>query len=194
MAPNRKFYYITLLRDPVSRYLSEWRHVQRGATWKTSLHMCDGRTPTPEELPSCYEGSDWSGCTLQQFMDCPYNLANNRQVRKRKKRHQKQQREAVKPAFVAGSSHGYGAANWRKCSREGKAQINPQPILLFLWIYLTANILKNCWFQTWYCYWSLLARSPASDCTFGIINTGPLERTRLVVSKGIYLVNGSMLC
>ncbi|XP_042316309.1 heparan-sulfate 6-O-sulfotransferase 1 isoform X2 [Sceloporus undulatus] len=77
----RKFYYITLLRDPVSRYLSEWRHVQRGATWKTSLHMCDGRTPTPEELPSCYEGTDWSGCTLQEFMECPYNLANNRQVR-----------------------------------------------------------------------------------------------------------------
>ncbi|KAK3546203.1 hypothetical protein QTP70_025228, partial [Hemibagrus guttatus] len=77
----RKFYYITLLRDPVSRYLSEWRHVQRGATWKTSLHMCDGRTPTPEELPPCYEGTDWSGCTLQQFMECPYNLANNRQVR-----------------------------------------------------------------------------------------------------------------
>ncbi|KAK6293168.1 hypothetical protein J4Q44_G00366690 [Coregonus suidteri] len=77
----QKFYYITLLRDPVSRYLSEWRHVQRGATWKTSLHMCDGRTPTPEELPPCYEGTDWSGCTLQQFMDCPYNLANNRQVR-----------------------------------------------------------------------------------------------------------------
>lgn len=75
----RKFYYITLLRDPVSRYLSEWRHVQRGATWKTSLH--DGRTPTPEELPPCYEGTDWSGCTLQEFMDCPYNLANNRQVR-----------------------------------------------------------------------------------------------------------------
>lgn len=83
LSPNRKFYYITLLRDPVSRYLSEWRHVQRGATWKTSLHMCDGRTPTPEELPSCYEGSDWSGCTLQQFMDCPYNLANNRQVQRR---------------------------------------------------------------------------------------------------------------
>uniref|UniRef100_A0A4W4ERK7 Heparan-sulfate 6-O-sulfotransferase n=1 Tax=Electrophorus electricus TaxID=8005 RepID=A0A4W4ERK7_ELEEL len=77
----RKFYYITLLRDPVSRYLSEWRHVQRGATWKTSLHMCDGRTPTPDELPPCYEGADWAGCTLQQFMECPYNLANNRQVR-----------------------------------------------------------------------------------------------------------------
>ncbi|NXN92893.1 H6ST2 sulfotransferase, partial [Rhinopomastus cyanomelas] len=77
----RNFYYITILRDPVSRYLSEWRHVQRGATWKASLHVCDGRSPTTEELPSCYTGDDWSGCSLQEFMDCPYNLANNRQVR-----------------------------------------------------------------------------------------------------------------
>ncbi|XP_019391712.1 PREDICTED: heparan-sulfate 6-O-sulfotransferase 2, partial [Crocodylus porosus] len=77
----RNFYYITILRDPVSRYLSEWRHVQRGATWKASLHVCDGRSPTTEELPSCYTGDDWSGCSLKEFMDCPYNLANNRQVR-----------------------------------------------------------------------------------------------------------------
>ncbi|XP_002932633.1 heparan-sulfate 6-O-sulfotransferase 2 [Xenopus tropicalis] len=79
--PRRNFYYITILRDPVSRYLSEWRHVQRGATWKASLHVCDGRSPTSEELPSCYTGDDWSGCSLKEFMDCPYNLANNRQVR-----------------------------------------------------------------------------------------------------------------
>ncbi|KAJ6660872.1 hypothetical protein lerEdw1_017029 [Lerista edwardsae] len=77
----RNFYYITMLRDPVSRYLSEWKHVQRGATWKTSLHMCDGRSPTPEELPMCYLGDDWSGVTLQEFMNCGHNLANNRQVR-----------------------------------------------------------------------------------------------------------------
>ncbi|KAI4581579.1 hypothetical protein MJG53_010022 [Ovis ammon polii x Ovis aries] len=75
------FYYITMLRDPVSRYLSEWKHVQRGATWKTSLHMCDGRSPTPDELPTCYPGDDWSGVSLREFMDCTYNLANNRQVR-----------------------------------------------------------------------------------------------------------------
>uniref|UniRef100_A0ACB8FIQ4 Heparan-sulfate 6-O-sulfotransferase 3 n=1 Tax=Sphaerodactylus townsendi TaxID=933632 RepID=A0ACB8FIQ4_9SAUR len=75
------FYYITMLRDPVSRYLSEWKHVQRGATWKTSLHMCDGRSPTPEELPMCYLGDDWSGVNLQEFMNCSHNLANNRQVR-----------------------------------------------------------------------------------------------------------------
>ncbi|XP_058506619.1 heparan-sulfate 6-O-sulfotransferase 2 [Solea solea] len=79
--PRWNYYYITILRDPVSRYLSEWRHVQRGATWKASLHVCDGRSPTLSELPSCYPGDDWSGCSLQEFMDCPYNLANNRQTR-----------------------------------------------------------------------------------------------------------------
>ncbi|CAG5990121.1 unnamed protein product [Menidia menidia] len=77
----RNYYYITILRDPVSRYLSEWRHVQRGATWKASLHVCDGRSPTLSELPSCYSGDDWSGCSLQEFMDCPFNLASNRQTR-----------------------------------------------------------------------------------------------------------------
>uniref|UniRef100_A0A4W5KXC4 Heparan-sulfate 6-O-sulfotransferase n=1 Tax=Hucho hucho TaxID=62062 RepID=A0A4W5KXC4_9TELE len=78
---HRNYYYITILRDPVWRYLSEWRHVQRGATWKASLHVCDGHAPTLAELPSCYPRDDWSGCSLQEFMDCPYNLANNRQVR-----------------------------------------------------------------------------------------------------------------
>ncbi|XP_061106125.1 heparan-sulfate 6-O-sulfotransferase 2-like [Conger conger] len=77
----RKYYYITILRDPVWRYLSEWRHVQRGATWKASPHVCAGRAPTPAELPSCYPGDDWSGCSLEDFMGCPYNLANNRMTR-----------------------------------------------------------------------------------------------------------------
>ncbi|KAM9836240.1 heparan-sulfate 6-O-sulfotransferase 3-B-like [Aulostomus maculatus] len=78
---KRNFYYITMLRDPVSRYLSEWKHVQRGATWKTALHMCDGRPPTQDELPACYSGEDWTGVSLADFMNCPSNLANNRQVR-----------------------------------------------------------------------------------------------------------------
>lgn len=78
---KRNFYYITMLRDPVSRYLSEWKHVQRGATWKTALHMCDGRPATQDELPACYSGDDWTGVPLADFMNCPSNLANNRQVR-----------------------------------------------------------------------------------------------------------------
>ncbi|CAL8307622.1 unnamed protein product [Merluccius merluccius] len=77
----RNFYYITVLRDPVSRYLSEWKHVQRGATWKTALHVCDGRPATRDELPACYAGDDWAGVALADFMGCPSNLANNRQVR-----------------------------------------------------------------------------------------------------------------
>ncbi|CAL8389137.1 unnamed protein product [Boreogadus saida] len=78
---KRNFYYITVLRDPVSRYLSEWKHVQRGATWKTAAHVCDGRPPTSDELPACYAGEDWAGVALADFTACASNLANNRQVR-----------------------------------------------------------------------------------------------------------------
>ncbi|XP_070537680.1 heparan-sulfate 6-O-sulfotransferase 2-like isoform X2 [Ptychodera flava] len=78
---KRRYYFITVIREPVSRYLSEWQHVQRGATWKDAVHMCDGRPPTSEELPICYEGEDWKGVLLEEFMNCPHNLANNRQTR-----------------------------------------------------------------------------------------------------------------
>ncbi|XP_078693442.1 heparan-sulfate 6-O-sulfotransferase 3-B-like [Branchiostoma floridae x Branchiostoma belcheri] len=77
---KRRYFYITMLREPVARYLSEWRHVQRGATWKTSRHMCDGRMPTEKELPSCFD-DNWVGVGLDEFTDCPWNLANNRQTR-----------------------------------------------------------------------------------------------------------------
>lgn len=36
---ERRYFYITILRNPVLRFLSEWRHVQRGATWKSSKFM-----------------------------------------------------------------------------------------------------------------------------------------------------------
>ena len=48
--------YITLLRDPVQRYLSEWRHVQRGATWLAANLRCNGRSATLEEVPFCFTG------------------------------------------------------------------------------------------------------------------------------------------
>ncbi|XP_078613468.1 heparan-sulfate 6-O-sulfotransferase 3-B-like [Branchiostoma floridae x Branchiostoma japonicum] len=77
---KRRYFYITMLREPVARYLSEWRHVQRGATWKTSRHMCDGRMPSEKELPSCFD-DNWVGVELDEFTGCPWNLANNRQTR-----------------------------------------------------------------------------------------------------------------
>ncbi|KAJ8030605.1 Heparan-sulfate 6-O-sulfotransferase 2 [Holothuria leucospilota] len=79
---RRRYYYITMLRNPVERFISEWRHVYRGATWKASKHVCNGREPTPEELPSCYaDHEDWTGVLLNEFLECPHNLASNRQVR-----------------------------------------------------------------------------------------------------------------
>ncbi|XP_044267683.1 heparan-sulfate 6-O-sulfotransferase 2 [Tribolium madens] len=78
---KRRYFYITLLREPVARYLSEFRHVQRGATWKGSRHFCRGRPATDEEIPPCYDGPDWGGVALDEFINCESNLAVNRQTR-----------------------------------------------------------------------------------------------------------------
>jgi len=84
---DRRYFYITFLRDPVDRYLSEWRHVQRGATWKNAELRC-GNQSWANILPKCYEDvsddgfeEDWSGVPIQEFMACSDNLASNRQTR-----------------------------------------------------------------------------------------------------------------
>lgn len=43
--------------------------------------MCKGRSATDEELPPCYTESSWYGVKLDEFADCPSNLASNRQTR-----------------------------------------------------------------------------------------------------------------
>ncbi|KAG0426418.1 hypothetical protein HPB47_026485 [Ixodes persulcatus] len=63
---KRRYFYVTLLREPVARFLSEFRHVQRGATWRGSRHWCGGRGPTREELPPCFNGTDWRDVTFQK--------------------------------------------------------------------------------------------------------------------------------
>lgn len=78
---KRRYFYITLLRSPIARYLSEFRHTRRGASWRGSRHFCLGRQATPDELPSCYTGEDWMDATLDEFTDCESNLATNRQTR-----------------------------------------------------------------------------------------------------------------
>ncbi|XP_013415939.1 heparan-sulfate 6-O-sulfotransferase 2 [Lingula anatina] len=78
---TRRYHYITMLRDPVKRYLSEWMHVRRGATWKTAQLRCNGRQATLQEVPFCYNSSDWYGVTIEEFLACPHNLGNNRQTR-----------------------------------------------------------------------------------------------------------------
>ncbi|XP_053671935.1 heparan-sulfate 6-O-sulfotransferase 1 [Anopheles nili] len=78
---KRRYFYITLLREPIARYLSEFRHVQRGATWKNARHWCLGRHATADELPPCYNGANWNGVALDEFAGCESNLAANRQTR-----------------------------------------------------------------------------------------------------------------
>ncbi|KAL1236204.1 Heparan-sulfate 6-O-sulfotransferase 1-B [Trichinella spiralis] len=53
----RRYFITTFLREPVSRFISEFHHVRRGATWLASRHLCNGRSPTAEELPPCFERS-----------------------------------------------------------------------------------------------------------------------------------------
>ena len=45
------------------------------------IFRCNGKSPTEEQWPFCYTGDDWSNAKLPDFIQCPYNLANNRQTR-----------------------------------------------------------------------------------------------------------------
>ena len=53
VSENRRYFYISFLRDPVSRYLSEWRHVARGATWDGAELKCGG-VEWGQRLPRCW--------------------------------------------------------------------------------------------------------------------------------------------
>jgi len=78
---RRKLIYITNLRSPVQRFLSEWKHVQRGATWKTSTLRCANHEHT-ELTTHCFAGRDnWANVSLSAFLACDHNLAFNRQTR-----------------------------------------------------------------------------------------------------------------
>ena len=63
VSENRRYFYISFLRDPVSRYLSEWRHVARGATWDGAELKCGG-VEWGQRLPRCWgsrrTGRGWS--------------------------------------------------------------------------------------------------------------------------------------
>ena len=50
----QRYIYITILREPVARYLSEWLHVSRGATWDRAYLLCNGEE---YDYPFCYEGN-----------------------------------------------------------------------------------------------------------------------------------------
>ena len=81
--PSANFHYSTMLRHPVLRYISEYLHVQRGATF-SYRHICNGKKVKDEEMPPCYPGyydhATWENVTLSAFLSCQSNWANNRQT------------------------------------------------------------------------------------------------------------------
>ena len=48
-----RYFYFTILREPVARYLSEFAHVRRGATWDTAFSYCNNKK---RPMPKCYDG------------------------------------------------------------------------------------------------------------------------------------------
>lgn len=78
---HRRYLYITMLRSPIQRYLSEWKHVQRGSSWASAKLQCNGRHASVKDVPFCYRGENWTLVSLENFTSCPHNLAHDRQTR-----------------------------------------------------------------------------------------------------------------
>ncbi|XP_052216167.1 heparan-sulfate 6-O-sulfotransferase 1-A-like isoform X3 [Dreissena polymorpha] len=77
---KRRYFYITLLRDPVSRYLSEWQHQRLGQHWEDAKLQCGGKRVELFDIRPCFYDT-WHGVSLDEFMECRDNLAVNRQTR-----------------------------------------------------------------------------------------------------------------
>lgn len=79
--PNNRpadFLFFTVLRDPIKRYISEWQHVRRGATW--SRH--GSKKCLIDKYFECFKGANnWINVSIDEFIACKTNLANNRQTR-----------------------------------------------------------------------------------------------------------------
>uniref|UniRef100_T2M762 Heparan-sulfate 6-O-sulfotransferase n=1 Tax=Hydra vulgaris TaxID=6087 RepID=T2M762_HYDVU len=75
----RRFLYATLLRDPIHRFISEFRHIQRGASWDSAASLCQGKN-LASQVTSCFKGSLWLNLTIEKFLSCSQNLGFNRQT------------------------------------------------------------------------------------------------------------------
>jgi hypothetical protein len=75
-----KFHYITMLRDPIKRYISEFRYIKNnGMLWsKATNTKCNNDILFKSE---CYPNKNHNDLTLTDFINCKNNVANNRQTR-----------------------------------------------------------------------------------------------------------------
>lgn len=81
---KRNYHYFTLLRHPVHRYLSEFRHIAQGnANWDVitgvkHCHNAISESTVPECYHNAYKRYPWYNVTLAKFLSCSHNWANNR--------------------------------------------------------------------------------------------------------------------
>ena len=85
VSPNRTFHYITLLRHPVLRYLSEYLQTTRGACWPVHDRVCnDEIVTTKKRLPFCadckrkLESTVHMQESLREYLGCDVIWQNNR--------------------------------------------------------------------------------------------------------------------
>uniref|UniRef100_A0A915NCH9 Heparan-sulfate 6-O-sulfotransferase n=1 Tax=Meloidogyne floridensis TaxID=298350 RepID=A0A915NCH9_9BILA len=71
---KNRFYLTTFIREPIDRFISEFSHVKRGARWKRVQHFCNN-------ISECLEFDLVKEVELNEFLNCPHNLAFNRQTR-----------------------------------------------------------------------------------------------------------------
>ena len=65
----------------MDRYLSEWKQTkEKGTKWLGHPTGCKETMRSRRNITLCYEGNDWSGVSLNDFLDCTTNPASNRQT------------------------------------------------------------------------------------------------------------------
>jgi hypothetical protein len=80
------FYYISMLRNPVARFISEYYHTQAsGSMWIfESEPVSEGQRCAKAAYVKCLRSEmdmGWRGVSLDEFMECEWSLAVNRQTR-----------------------------------------------------------------------------------------------------------------
>jgi len=86
-----RFVYATLIREPIKRFLSEYLHNLRGATWLSERLSCQ-RAQQYRNQSSCWQSTTillfnikhliiFLESNLTDYIFCPFNSAINRQTR-----------------------------------------------------------------------------------------------------------------
>jgi hypothetical protein len=75
---TRNIYYFTRLREPIDRYISEWKYISKGLPFNIKSY----KTFCKIENDLCFDkDSKVKDLTLERFIKCPTNPANDRMSR-----------------------------------------------------------------------------------------------------------------